>query len=69
MDYLMGIDAGTGAGMYSGVQEACRGLIKEDGQVFKPDAAKNASYNRFYALYNSLYGALEGQFDKLSEIS
>ncbi|MBN1445100.1 MAG: xylulokinase [Candidatus Omnitrophica bacterium] len=67
--YGAAILAGTGAGMYPGVRQACRELIKEDRQVFRPDAAKNGVYNKFYALYNSLYGALEGQFDKLAEIS
>ncbi len=67
--YGAAILAGTGAGMYPGVQQACRELIKEDRQVFRPDAAKNDVYGRFYALYNSLYGALEGQFDKLSDIT
>lgn len=66
--YGAAILAGTGAGMYPGVQQACSELIKEDRQIFNPSAAANAVYSKFYALYNNLYGALEGQFDKLSEI-
>ena len=67
--YGAAILAGTGAGIYRDVQSACRQLIREESRIFRPDMKKNAVYAKYDALYNRLYGALEREFDKLSQIS
>lgn len=57
--------AGVGAGMYSGVEEACDAVVKTQPAA-RVDEANAAIYDRLYASYGELYPALKSTFARLS---
>jgi len=59
--------AGVGTGVYPSVERACRDAIKVISAT-RPDPAKKAQYDRYYAVYRSLYPALKEQYRRVSEI-
>ena len=59
--------AGTAAGLYSSVPDACAKMIRES-EPLRPDAARSAAYEPFYQLYASLYPQLSGSFGKLANL-
>ncbi|HOL22181.1 MAG TPA: xylulokinase [bacterium] len=61
--------AGVGAGIYSNVKDACKKLVKEEENVFKPDKENTEIYEKFYILYGDLYKNLAVLFDNLAKIS
>ena len=58
--------AGVGAGLYSSVEEACSTVIKVTGKTPVSDDA--ALYEKYYAIYRSLYPALKNQFAAIGEL-
>jgi len=59
--------AGVGTGVYPSVEKACRDTIKVISAT-KPDSAKKAEYDRYYAIYRALYPALKDQYRRVSEV-
>jgi xylulokinase len=53
--------AGVGAGVWRGVEEACRATIRSAGTT-KPKAKSTAAYEQPYRRYASLYPVLKGHF-------
>ncbi len=59
--------AAVGAGIYSSVPEACKGIIKTD-KVQNPIEENVPQYEKYYQLYREIYPALKAQYKKLAEI-
>ena len=59
--------AGTAAGLYDSVPDACDRMIREGDPVL-PDAARAAQYEPFYRLYASLYPQLAGCCRQLARL-
>ncbi len=59
--------AGVGAGIYSGVEEACDAVVKTSGAT-RVNEENAAIYDRLYASYAGLYPALKDTFARLSSI-
>ena len=59
--------AGVGAGLYSTVPEACDATIRTVRRQ-APDAANTAVYQRFYPVYQELYGALKPSFARTAAL-
>jgi xylulokinase len=59
--------AGVGAGVYPSVEAACRSVIRVD-QRTEPSAANHAVYDRYYAVYRSLYARLKDSFAEVASI-
>jgi xylulokinase len=59
--------AATGAGIYGSVAEACRQTIRIV-ETIKPNNGNRSVYDRFYAVYASLYPALKGQFHEVARL-
>ena len=59
--------AGTAAGLYRSVPEACDRMIREDPPL-QPDAARGAQYEPFYRLYAKLYPQLSGCYAELAKL-
>ena len=59
--------AGTAAGLYASVPEACERMIREDEPLL-PDAACGAQYEPFYRLYESLYPRLAESYAALAAL-
>ena len=57
--------AGVGAGLYSGVPEACAATIRIVDRL-QPIAANQTVYNNYYPIYHSLYPALKPAYDQLA---
>ncbi|MFT3894398.1 MAG: xylulokinase [Anaerolineales bacterium] len=57
--------AGVGAGAWKDVVSACRACIKITGST-QPDPFQVETYQGTYAIYQDLYPALKGSFEKLS---
>ncbi|NIR02693.1 MAG: xylulokinase, partial [Gemmatimonadales bacterium] len=53
--------ASVGTGVYPSVEDACRSAIKVVSST-EPDTTTRSLYNRYYAVYRSLYPALREQF-------
>jgi xylulokinase len=60
--------AGTGAGVYKSVQEACAAAIKVTG-IQNPIAENTAVYEKYYEVYKDLYKALKDSYRKVAEIA
>lgn len=59
--------AGVGVGAWPDVDTACETTIQVVDRVLpRPDQA--ADYDRFYAVYRKLYGALKPTFDELTDL-
>lgn len=59
--------AGVGAGIYSGVEEACSAVIKVMSST--PVIQENAEiYEKYYGVYRDLYPALKGSFGRIGEL-
>lgn len=56
--------AGVGAGLYRDALQAVEGMLA-DGEVYQPESAAVAAYNRCYPLYRELYIVLKDSFRKL----
>jgi xylulokinase len=56
--------AGKGAGLYAGVREAARRVVRI-GQVFYPDETLAALYGELYEIYRNLYPALKPAYRRL----
>lgn len=61
--------AGVGAGVYPDVRSACKNMIREDENVFRPVKENAVIYEKYYHLYSKLYKNIEELFDILAEIS
>ncbi len=59
--------AAVGTGVYKSVEEACNEVIKLN-EPQNPIAANSSEYEKFYAVYRSLYGALKENYKALSAI-
>ena len=59
--------AGTAAGLYASVPEACKKMIREDAPLL-PDAQRGAAYEPFYRLYESLYPQLKESYAQLAKL-
>lgn len=59
--------ASVGTGVYPSVQAACRSAMKVVSST-QPDPASGAVYDRYYAVFRSLYPALKEQFTEVSNI-
>ena len=57
--------AGTAAGLFESVPEACRALIRT-GEPLSPDSARGKQYAPYYRLYTQLYPSLKENFAELS---
>ena len=60
--------AGKGAGLYAGVREAARRVVRI-GHVFDPDETLAPLYGELYEIYRDLYPALKPVYRRLSEAS
>ena len=60
--------AGVGAGVFSGVPEACAATVRIVERT-EPVAESQAAYNEYYPIYRALYRALKPAYDALAEIS
>lgn len=60
--------AGVGAGLFDSVEQACDRVIKVD-KVCGPIDENSRKYEKFYEIYNSLYGDLKVEFAKLAKLS
>jgi xylulokinase len=58
--------AGVGAGVYKDVSAAVNAAVATTASV-EPNQTDGAAYNRGYAIYRTLYGALKPTFDALAE--
>jgi xylulokinase len=56
--------AGVGAGAWSDVASTCKACIKITGSTL-PDPAQMDAYRKSYAVYQELYPALKGSFEKM----
>ncbi|MHB0876401.1 MAG: xylulokinase [Anaerolineae bacterium] len=65
--YGVALLAAVGAGVYDSVEEACRSAIVITQRV-RPVPASQAVYERYYALYDSLYPALKERFQEVSRL-
>ncbi|MDR0841461.1 MAG: xylulokinase [Christensenellaceae bacterium] len=59
--------AGTGAGIYKSVPEACAQVIRENAPL-PPNGADGPAYAPYYALYCKLYPALQESFGALASL-
>ena len=59
--------AAVGTGVYNSVEEACNEVIKVN-EPQNPIASNSSEYEKFYAVYRSLYGALKENYKALSAI-
>lgn len=59
--------AAVGAGLYPGVQEACREIIRTN-EPQEPIAENIPEYARFYGMYRSLYPALKECYKELAKL-
>ena len=62
--YGAAIIAGVGAGIYKNVREATDKIIREDTEV-EPVAENVSKYAKYYKVYQSLYGSLKRNFERL----
>lgn len=60
--------ASVGAGIYSGVQQACSAIVRTD-KTENPDDETVAEYEKYYQLYKEIYPAIKTQFSKLAGIA
>ncbi len=60
--------AGVGVGAWTDVPSACGSSIKITGNTM-PDAGHVETYRKTYSIYQELYPALKGSFEKLSGIA
>lgn len=51
--------AGVGAGIYSSVEEACDRIIQKTSNNVTPNNELKETYEKVYAVYNSLYGRIK----------
>ncbi|MFZ3122697.1 MAG: hypothetical protein WA104_04945, partial [Thermodesulfovibrionales bacterium] len=58
--------AGTGAGIWSSVEEATN-ILKVETEVL-PDLKNSRTYNELFEVYKELYPVLKPTFNKLSQI-
>lgn len=63
--YGVALLAAVGAGLYESVEQACRAAIVVTERT-APIPANQVVYERFYALYDSLYPALKDRFSEVS---
>ena len=59
--------AGVGTGVYDSVEEACHATIKVQDETYVC-VPNHAAYNRFHAVYQSLYAHLKSDFSAIAEI-
>lgn len=59
--------AGVGAGVYSGVPEACAALLRYN-EPQQPDREQSARYEPYYQLYRQLYPDLKNSFGALAKL-
>lgn len=59
--------ASVGAGIYSGVEQACDALVKPD-KVCAPDSDRAGEYEKYYQLYTKLYPSLKDNYSILAEL-
>ena len=59
--------AGTGVGIYSSVEEACRETIRTNS-LTQPDEKRKQIYQEYYKMYRSLYPVLADKFKLLSRL-
>jgi xylulokinase len=53
--------AGVGAGVYPSVEEACRQVIRVEGQI-AADVVAQQEYDKYYGVYRGLYPKLKSDF-------
>jgi len=58
---------GVCAGVFSHVKEACERLVKT-GRGIKPEKEKSVQYDRYFALFKTLYPILKESYSKLAGI-
>ncbi len=63
--YGVAILAGVGTGVWSSVEEACAGSIKQTAKV-SPNKKLSAIYDRYFAVYDKLYGDLKERFVEMA---
>ena len=59
--------AGVGAGVYADVESACAATIRVVTRT-QPRAEAVSSYEKYYPVYRSLYGALKPAFDAVADV-
>ncbi|MGQ9553745.1 MAG: xylulokinase [Anaerolineae bacterium] len=65
--YGVALLAAVGAGIYNSVTEACRQTIRVV-EAIEPNEENRPLYDRFYAVYTSLYPALKEQFHEVARL-
>jgi xylulokinase len=65
--YGVALLAAVGAGEFKDVPEACEATVKTAGQT-KPGAAARKTYDKRFRLYQHLYDALRGDFEKIATL-
>ncbi|GAX91689.1 xylulokinase [Effusibacillus lacus] len=59
--------AGEGAGLYPSVEEACENFIRTEDRIL-PNPERLQRYDEYYKIYRQMYGVLQNQFHRLSEL-
>lgn len=65
--YGVAILAGVGTGVWNNVEEACKGAIRQTSKV-TPNKKRAAEYERFYRVYDKLYGDLKERFAETRQL-
>ena len=63
--YGVALLAAVGAGNFKNISEACKATV-ETAKLAKPNAKARKVYNQAFPVFQGLYGALKGEFPKLS---
>jgi xylulokinase len=65
--YGVALLAGVGTGVWSSVEEACKGSIKQT-QKIAPKPKASVLYDRHYTVYDKLYGDLKSRFAEMATL-
>ncbi|MBE6852978.1 MAG: xylulokinase [Ruminococcus sp.] len=57
----------VGTGVYESVEKACEIMIKTD-KTQTPDPERNAEYEKYYRIYNKLYGSIKENCSELAAL-
>jgi xylulokinase len=65
--YGVALLAGVGTGVFSSVEDACRGAIKSVKKI-TPNKKSSAKYDQYFGVYDKLYGDLKPRFREMAAL-
>jgi xylulokinase len=65
--YGVALLAGVGTGVWSSVEQACRASIRSVNKL-TPNKKRAAEYDRYYRVYDKLYGDLKERFAEMAKL-